>query len=143
MRRRFFYIYLSPALIFMFNCSVFSGAKGAEESSLTDKQRLEIVNNIKSHLGGDSEKIDRVDKYFEQFNDSKRDVVLKVFSIGFKYINDKESEPTDSVNRSANLAALKSDFESKLKKLNYTQQDFEKLADEFGKFIDPSAWWNM
>ncbi len=64
---------------------------------------------------------------------------MKVFSIGFKYINDKESEPTDSANRSANLAALKSDFESKLKKLNYTQQDFEKLAEEFGKFIDPSA----
>ncbi|WP_233709486.1 hypothetical protein [Borreliella bavariensis] len=122
----------------MFSCFL-SGAKGAEGSNLTDKQRLEILNNIKSHLGGDSEKIAKVDKYFEQFNDSKRDVVLQVFSIGFKYINDKESEPKDSANRSANLAALKSDFESKLKKLNYTEQDFEKLADEFGKFIDPSA----
>ncbi|WP_215537536.1 hypothetical protein [Borreliella bavariensis] len=139
MRRRFFYIYLSLALIFMFSCSALSGAKGTEGSNLTDKQRLEILNNIKSHLGGDSEKIAKVDKYFEQFNDSKRDVVLQVFSIGFKYINDKESEPKDSANRSANLAALKSDFESKLKKLNYTEQDFEKLADEFVKFIDPSA----
>ncbi|WP_215539714.1 hypothetical protein [Borreliella bavariensis] len=139
MRRRFFYIYLSLALIFMFSCSALSGVKGAEGSNLTDKQRLEILSNIKSHLGGDSEKIAKVDKYFEQFNDSKRDVVLQVFSIGFKYIKDKESEPTDSANRSANLAALKSDFESKLKKLNYTEQDFEKLADEFGKFIDPSA----
>lgn len=139
MRRRFFYIYLSLVLIFMFSCSALSGAKGAEGSNLTDKQRLEILNSIKSHLGSDSEKITKVDKYFEQFNDSKRDVILQVFSIGFKYITDKESEPKDSANRSANLAALKSDFESKLKKLNYTEQDFEKLADEFGKFIDPSA----
>ncbi|AAT93785.1 hypothetical protein BGA26 (plasmid) [Borreliella bavariensis PBi] len=122
----------------MFSCSGFLTLEGKERSSFTDKQRISVLETIKNHYNGDSEKISRVDKYFDRLEDSQRDVVLQLFSAGFDYINAKESEPTDSANRSANLAALKSDFESKLKKLNYTEQDFEKLADDLNKFVESS-----
>ncbi|SCW38519.1 hypothetical protein SAMN02983004_00875 [Borreliella japonica] len=136
MRNRFFFMYLFSALIFLISCSAFSGAKDREVSNLTDEQRLKIINTIKSKLGGDSKKIARVDKYFYRFSDSKRDVILQLFSIGFEYINSKESQPTESENRKSDLDALKSDFESKLKQLNYTAEDFEKLSDEFNKFVE-------
>ncbi len=60
-----------------------------------------------------------------------------MFSAGFDYINSKESEPKESANRRANLDALKSNFESKLKQLNYTEEDFNKLVDDFNEFVDP------
>ncbi|WPM06387.2 hypothetical protein QIA41_04660 (plasmid) [Borreliella sinica] len=139
MRSKIFFMYLCIALVFLFSCNVFSGAEGKENSNLTDEQRLEIIKTLKSRLGGDSEKIAKVDKYFEQLSDSKRDIVLQLFSIGFEYINSKESTSPDSENRKSELAALKSDFESKLKQLNYTEEDFNKLTEEFDKFIGESA----
>ncbi|WKC74810.1 hypothetical protein QIA36_00380 (plasmid) [Borreliella yangtzensis] len=128
MKSRFFYICLFSALIFIFSCDLKSGSK------LTDKQKSKILKTIKSRLGNDPKKIARVDEYFNQFDDSKRDVVLHLFSIAFEYIDSKESEK-----ESANKAALKSDFESKLKQLNYTVEDFERLTEEFDNFVDPKT----
>ncbi|WKC79395.1 hypothetical protein [Borreliella tanukii] len=145
MGSRFFYIYLFSALIFLFSCSIFLGVgdkkssevedKEKRSSKLTNEQRSEIIKTIKSKLGSDdSQKIARVDEYFKKFDDSKRDVVLQVFSIGFKYIEAKEAEK-----ESANKSALESDFKSKLKEFNYTQEEFNKLIDEFNNFVDPKT----
>ncbi|AIK19195.1 hypothetical protein [Borreliella afzelii] len=132
MKNRFFFIYLSSALVFLFSCNGFLTLESKERSSLADKQRISILETIKNHYNGDSEKIARVDKYFDRLEDSQRDVVLQLFSAGFDYINSKES-----ANRRANLDALKSNFESKLKQLNYTEEDFNKLVDDFNEFVDP------
>ncbi|WKC81226.1 hypothetical protein QIA27_00330 (plasmid) [Borreliella tanukii] len=144
MGSRFFYIYLFSALIFLFSCSIFLGVgdkkssevedKEKRSSKLTNEQKSEIIKTIKSKLGSDSQKIARVDEYFKKFDESKRDVVLQVFSIGFKYIESKEAEK-----ESANKSALESDFKSKLKELNYTQEEFEKLVDEFNNFVEPKT----
>lgn len=137
MKNRFFFIYLSSALVFLFSCNGFLTLESKERSSFTDKQRISILETIKNHYNGDSEKIARVDKYFDRLEDSQKDVFLQLFSAGFDYINSKESEPKESANRRANLDALKSNFESKLKQLNYTEEDFNKLVDDFNKFVDP------
>ncbi|WKC75713.1 hypothetical protein [Borreliella valaisiana] len=78
MRNKFFYICLFAALIF--SCNLGSGSK------LTDEQKSEVLKTIKSKFGGDSKKIARVDEYLNKFDDSKRDVILQVFSIAFEYI---------------------------------------------------------
>ncbi|AJY72845.1 hypothetical protein [Borreliella afzelii] len=142
MKNRFFFIYLSSALVFLFSCNGFLTLESKERSSFTDKQRISILETIKNHYNGDSEKIARVDKYFDRLEDSQKDVFLQLFSAGFDYINSKESEPKESepkesANRRANLDALKSNFESKLKQLNYTEEDFNKLVDDFNEFVDP------
>ncbi|WP_419250364.1 hypothetical protein [Borreliella afzelii] len=144
MKNRFFFIYLSSALVFLFSCNGFLTLESKERSSFTDKQRISILETIKNHYNGDSEKIARVDKYFDRLEDSQKDVFLQLFSAGFDYINSKESEPKESepkesANRRANLDALKSNFESKLKQLNYTEEDFNKLVDDFNEFVDSKS----
>lgn len=144
MKNRFFFIYLSSALVFLFSCNGFLTLESKERSSFTDKQRISILETIKNHYNGDSEKIARVDKYFDRLEDSQKDVFLQLFSAGFDYINSKESEPKESepkesANRRANLDALKSNFESKLKQLNYTEEDFNKLVDDFNDFVDSKS----
>ncbi|ACN53324.1 hypothetical protein QIA25_00415 (plasmid) [Borreliella spielmanii] len=149
MRSRFFFVYLFSALFFLFSCNAFFTGeeektledldKKREKLNFTDEQRLKVLDTIKSQLNSDSKKIARVDEYFRQLEDSKRDVILQVFSIGFEYISFKEAESTKSENRKANLDALKIDFESKLKHFNYTEEDFDKLVEDFNKFIESSV----
>ncbi|AJA90715.1 hypothetical protein OY14_04505 (plasmid) [Borreliella chilensis] len=131
MINRVFVMYLLSGLIFLFSCNLFVKPEDIEKSNFTDKQRLKALEAIKSQLNGDFKKIARVDKYFEQVGDSKRDVVLQLFLIGFEYIKVKESKDVSS-----NIDALKSDFESKLKQFNYTEDDFNSLVEEFTKFIE-------
>ncbi|AIJ30253.1 MULTISPECIES: hypothetical protein [Borreliella] len=129
MRSKCFYICLFPALIFIFSCNLGSGVK------LTDSERSEVLKNVKDHYKGDPAKKSRVDEYFKQVGDSKRDVILNLFSVGFKYVEAKENKNKKPVD----LKALESDFKSKLKQLNYTEEEFEKLVEEFDNFVDPKT----
>ncbi|WKC76633.1 hypothetical protein [Borreliella valaisiana] len=129
MRSKFFYICLFSALIliFIFSCNLGSGVK------LTDAERSEVLKNVKDHYKGDPAKKSRVDEYFKQVGESKRDVILHLFSVGFKYVEAQENKKT------VDLKALESDFKSKLKQLNYTEEEFEKLVEEFDNFVDPKT----
>ncbi|WP_424632649.1 hypothetical protein [Borreliella lusitaniae] len=139
MRKRFFSIHLFLVLIFLFSCN---GDINQAKKELTKEERTEALKTIKSQFKGDPKKIARVDQYFEQKvkDPVKKDALLQVFSLGAKYQNKMEDRAKNLKGKeldpgSPEVLDLRNEFISELKKFNYTEKDFNNLAEDFIKFV--------